>query len=197
MAVRTDSGTPTGIMASNARLLGALTTLGCGLMAIAAVGIEFRAGEFSPRWAVALVLTGMVLLYAGPIGIRGAGAFGSSKLGTAGFLVTMLGITAWVVGVTSFLVRPSIEWDQPLTPIGAILTALGMLMLGGAVLRARRWTGWARFTPLVVGLAYLVVIPIQVLIFFPATGDASFLVLGAWYLTWIGVGAALRQATAE
>lgn len=42
--------------------------------------------------------------------------------------------------------------------LGTLLSALGFLLAGVATLRARRWTGWRRLSPLVTGLWLVVMI---------------------------------------
>jgi hypothetical protein len=40
--------------------------------------------------------------------------------------------------------------DFPIAPFAALITNIGALLTGIAVLRARCWGGWQRFTPLLV-----------------------------------------------
>jgi hypothetical protein len=45
--------------------------------------------------------------------------------------------------------------------LGTVLNAVGFLMAGVATARAGWWAGWCRFTPLVVGIATVVLLPLQ------------------------------------
>jgi len=68
-----------------------------------------------------------------------------------------------------------------------IALILGLTLLGVAVLRTGRWTGWYRFTPLACGLFLLLVV-------FPALflpGYASNYAIGAWGICWLLLGLAL------
>jgi hypothetical protein len=68
--------------------------------------------------------------------------------------------------------------------LGALLSGAGMLALGVAVALARRLGGWRRLTPGLVGLHYLLMMPIQVVFFIGPTGQPSEQLLGLWGLTW-------------
>ncbi|MGH9209235.1 MAG: hypothetical protein ACRD2C_00970 [Acidimicrobiales bacterium] len=69
-----------------------------------------------------------------------------------------------------------------------LLTALGMVVAGIAVLRERAWNGWARFAPLVVGVfPFLFMVP-----FAAATGAPPTVSLVAWGLTFVALGTAAR-----
>lgn len=43
-------------------------------------------------------------------------------------------------------------FPAPFAPLGTLLNALGMLLVGIVCIRAKIWTGWKRFSPLFVGL---------------------------------------------
>jgi hypothetical protein len=45
--------------------------------------------------------------------------------------------------------------------VGTVLQALGLLLCGVATLRARLWSGWARWTPLAVGVTMLILVALQ------------------------------------
>lgn len=110
----------------------------------------------------------------------------------AGVVITLLGQVSWVIGAIYILMMPAQEWEQSFTAAGALLTVLGMLLVGIAVLRTYAWTDWRRFASILVPAYYfLVVIPGQVIFFFPVTGQPNFYLLGTWYLTWVLVGYAM------
>jgi hypothetical protein len=75
--------------------------------------------------------------------------------------------------------------------LGALLSGVGMLPLGIATLMARRLPGWRRFAPLVVGLYYILMIPIQVVFFIIPNGTPSPTLLVFWGLTWALLGHAI------
>jgi hypothetical protein len=68
--------------------------------------------------------------------------------------------------------------------LGPLLTGLGLVAAGTAVLRARRWTGWRRLLPLAVG-AYVFVALVPAMV---ATGGPpavlSLVAIGGWDVLW-------------
>lgn len=54
--------------------------------------------------------------------------------------------------------------DFFLFPVGGIFQLFGGLLTGIAVILAKRWSGWQRFTPLLQGLYYLFVLFLPILI---------------------------------
>lgn len=75
----------------------------------------------------------------------------------------------------------------PFAPLGALLCALGMILVGIAVLRNRLWTGWKRFTPLIVGCyPFVFMFPILIL-----TNTRPPVLIGFWGFTWILLGVAI------
>ncbi|WP_310559905.1 hypothetical protein [Flavobacterium sp.] len=94
------------------------------------------------------------------------------------FFVTM-------AGTISYNLAARMPW--PCTPIGALLCSLGMILVGIAVLKNRMWTGWQRFTPLLVGL-YPFIFMFPILVF---TGTRPPVMIGLWGFTWILLGIAI------
>jgi hypothetical protein len=68
------------------------------------------------------------------------------------------------------------------------------------VLLAPRLRGWQRFAPLLVGVYYALMIPIQIVFFIVPNGKLSAMLLALWGLTWALLGYAIysiaRQAQA-
>jgi len=89
-----------------------------------------------------------LLLLVGVVGLAFSGA-ASGWLGGIGLGITLLGRVVFVLAEihSSILVD-----DSVLQPVGAVITAVGMTLVGIAVLRRRRWGGWQRVTPLLVGV---------------------------------------------
>ncbi|MCU0494359.1 MAG: hypothetical protein MUD01_22450 [Chloroflexaceae bacterium] len=110
---------------------------------------------------------GFVLLFGlmgGPLGLLALRAVGDGwrgRIGVIGASITLLGLLSYLVGVLyTSLVDPEMGIFYAL---GALLSGVGMLPLGIAVAIARRLTGWQRFAPLLVGLYYMLMIPIQII----------------------------------
>ena len=130
------------------------------------------------------------LLFIGVVGLAlwdvMAGRFGGIALGIV------------VVGQVSFLLSEihqliTGEDDSFLVPLGALITAVGMTLVGIAVLRARRWGGWQRFTPLLVGgYPFVAMFP-----FVFITGEPNQLAIAGWGLLWFLLGYATWSSVAE
>lgn len=69
---------------------------------------------------------------------------------------------------------------------GTVLQALGLLVCGGVTLRARVWSGWARWTPLAIGVTMLVLMGLQ---FTPLLAVA----VGVYSAAVIALGLAMLQ----
>jgi hypothetical protein len=100
------------------------------------------------------------------------------------FFVTMAGTISYNLAAIMPL---------PFAPLGALLCALGMILVGIAVLRTRMWTGWKRFTPLLVGCyPFIFMFPLLIL-----TGARPPVLIGLWGFTWILLGIAVWMRRKE
>jgi hypothetical protein len=130
-----------------------------------------------------------LLLLIGVIGLALSGVvsgwFGGIALGLA-----LLGRVDFVLAEIHSLILGE---DSFLLPLGALITAVGMTLVGIAVLRGRRWGGWQRFTPLIVGVyPFVVMFP-----FIFITGEPSMLAIAGWGLTWCLLGYAMWLSAFE
>ena len=81
----------------------------------------------------------------------------------------------------------------PFAPLGALLNGVGMLLVGASTLKARVWTGWARFAPLLVGsFPFLFMYPLLLL-----TGHRPVAVIGLWGIPWVLLGLAAWQRSKQ
>ena len=129
-----------------------------------------------------------VLLLVGVVGLAFSGVT-SGWFGTIALGIALLGRVVFVLAEihASILVEDSI-----LLPVGALITAVGMTLVGIAVLRTRRWRGWQRFTPLLVGVyPFLVMFP-----FIFVTGEPNTLAISGWGLAWLLLGYAIWSSAA-
>jgi hypothetical protein len=140
------------------------------------------------------VISVMLLLglIGGQLGLLAIGAAGGGRIGRAGLIgaiISLLGLCLYLVGVLyTSLVDPEMGIFYAL---GTLLSGVGMLPLGIAVLLARRLPGWRRFAPLLVGVYYALMIPIQIVFFIGPNGKPSTLLLALWGLTWALLGYSL------
>src|SRR5579875_451091 len=112
----------------------------------------------SPVHAVALMIWGLAnaALMGGPIGIIAYRFVPPKGTAIAGAGLTLLGNLSQIGGMICYLLLPRSAGGQVLTPLGGILITLGMLVLGMTTLRGKRLPGWQSWTPLLVGLYFLV-----------------------------------------
>ena len=171
-------------------VLGGLIYLGTGVLATA---LPRDFGNSAPPVAwLSIVLAAMhALTLAGAIGLARSGATGKGPLAKIGLVLAGLGTAAAVVAEPMFLGPSGVA--EPLIQFGTLIAALGLVMAGIAVWRARRWLDARRYVPLALGLYFLVV-------FMPwliAAGEPNFLVLGCWGALWALLGLSLvRDANA-
>ena len=90
------------------------------------------------------------------------------RSGRIGARLAVVGAGLYVVGHVVSAIASDAALDDPAGfivlssfGVGTVLTMIGMLMTGVAVLRHGRWTGWRRFTPVAVGAWMVAMIPLQ------------------------------------
>ncbi|MGH3713523.1 MAG: hypothetical protein ACRDT4_08710 [Micromonosporaceae bacterium] len=144
-----------------------------------------------------LIWTGcFALVLAGTLGLRASGLAGTGALARAGLstaLVGAAGVTVFNLGF-AFVAYETV--DAPAVMglgigiwLSSVLTGVGYLLAGIAVLRAGVWHGWQAFTPLVVGgFVFVVLLPFSVVA--PALFQWP---LAAWGLCFALHGLALYQ----
>jgi hypothetical protein len=124
-----------------------------------------------------------VLLLVGVIGLALSGAV-SGLFGLIALGVALLGRVDFVVAEMHSL---AIGEESFLLPVGAFITAVGMTLVGIAVIRARRWSGWRRFMPLLVGLyPFVAMFPLIAVM-----SEPSFLSIALWGVPWTLLGLAM------
>jgi hypothetical protein len=119
-------------------------------------------------------------------------------LGVLGTSVVLLGAAAWIAAFALLFTDPDQAFTQRLTPAGSTLMALGMLLLGVAVLASRRLTGLRAAAPLVVGVYFPVQLVFQVLFFLDGKDAApgpNGALIGIWGLLWAGAAWAAWSST--
>ncbi|MEZ4730022.1 MAG: hypothetical protein R3E79_23070 [Caldilineaceae bacterium] len=139
-----------------------LAGLACLLGGLLFFGINLLPPESSPLILDVLSVLLLVCLAGGPLGVHGLHVFGSGRvrhLGGVGVSITLFGLLVYLVGVFAIRLKPELGF---LYALGALFSGIGMLLTGIAVMVARQLPGWRRFAPLLVGLYYLIMIPIQI-----------------------------------
>jgi hypothetical protein len=174
------------------RLCGTACLLGGALWLVAgsvSLLAAFQPGEEAFVAGELLFVVVQLLLLAGVVGLALSGAapgwFGGVALGIA-----LLGRADFVAAEVHSLLIGDLS---VLLPIGALVTAVGMTLVGVAVLRARRWSGWRRFAPLLAGIyPFVTMFP-----FIFITSEPSFLAIAGWGLPWLLLGYAMRSEAHE
>jgi hypothetical protein len=155
---------------------------------------------YSPTGYVLAELTFIlnhVLLLVGVLGVARAGAAGRGRLGRVGLWTSAVGLMALTLCEVGSAALANSAIPTPRTDalgagygVASILTGVGLILAGVAVVRTRHWTGWARYIVLICGIAvFVIVIP-----GIASTFLAGRLVLVAWMLMFATLGLALIRA---
>ncbi len=137
-----------------------------------------------------------LLLLVGIIGLARSGAAGRSVVGRVGSGIAAAGMGVLSLCEVRALTLLNVAYPSPPTDlldgffgIASMLIGLGLVMAGVAVVRAKTWTGWHRFTPLACGASVFVIL-------MPALFGgflAGRLAIGFWMLLFGGLGCALLR----
>lgn len=135
-----------------------------------------------------VVIVANTLTLVGVLGLARSGAAGEGWLAKLGLGLAVLASALFLP--FEVLVAVNLELGGAALGICALFQGLGLLLAGIAVLRAGRWGGWQRFTPLLCGLyTFLVLIPALAL----SEGGYNAWALAGWQLPFALLGLALVQ----
>lgn len=142
-------------------------------------------------------------LLAGQWALRQSGAAGTSRTASVGHMLglggmALLAVTELLAISASVAPYPSARTDvlDALYGVSSLAIGVGLTMVGVAVARERRWTGWSRWLPLALGVwVFIPMTPALMAGFLPAR-----LAITGWMLLYAALGWALvrdrRAATA-
>ncbi len=177
------------------RLAGTAYAVGGALWVALALAMGVLYGGDPPPDSAAFVpsqllwLLLQLLLLFGFFGLFWGRAVGNRLGGKLAFGLGLLGHLLFVAGEIHSLASHTIS---DLLAVAALVSAIGILFTGIAVLRAKQWQGWARWLPLLTGLyPFLVMFPLIAI-----TGDANIFAIGGWGLVRLALGLAMRDQTA-
>jgi hypothetical protein len=139
-------------------------------------------------------------LLAGLYGLWRSGAAGTSRLGQLGCwgaivgmgLLSIMEVVA-ISGSEAAYPSPQANMIESLYGIPSILIGLSLIAAGISVIRARRWHGWRRALPLLLGV--YVFVPLTPALF--ASYVAARLAIGGWMLGFAFLGWALIEVARE
>jgi hypothetical protein len=160
---------------SRTRLLGWVCVVCGALVAIAGFLLDSQAAgavtadTATARFANGLFGVAVLGLMGGVLGLWSLRVGGSGWLPWAATVVALVGLLLWTVG--GLYLTTDASADQALTPAGGLVSSIGMIALGIAVLRARVLSGWRRLVPLLVGAWFFVQLPLQVAFFIGVRGS--------------------------
>jgi hypothetical protein len=153
--------------------------------------------QLSYPWAGATAITTsliwgftQVLIVVGIMAFARSGA-APTTAGRVGGRLAAAGALLYVIGHALSLVAYDAPLDDPISVavlscfgVGTVLSAVGLIMAGAATLRSGAWSGWRRYTPLVLGVWMVAMMPLQ---FTPALPVA----VGIYALAVMALGLAL------
>lgn len=154
------------------------------LLAYTVPALGLGLGDEPMLWSAVLLAFLHVQQLAAVVALARSGLLQPGVLGRTGLWLTALGGVVFLVGELLYVIDRAVA--DIAFGIAPIASGAGMILVGVAVLQARRWTGPARFLPLAVG-AFVVVVLTPVLI---ATA-AGLLAIAAWAALWLALGIAL------
>jgi hypothetical protein len=135
----------------------------------------------------AIVIIANTLVLIGVIGLVRSGAAGDSRLAKIGLRIAVLASALFLP--FEVLVAVNEELGGALLGLTALVQGLGLLLTGIAVLRAGRWSGWHRFTPLLCGLyTFVILIPALAL-----SNGYNAWALAGWQIPFLLLGVGLYQ----
>ena len=145
-------------------------------------------GTFENAVMQGIVIVANTLTLIGVLGLARSGAAGDGWLAKLGLGLALVASALFLP--FEVLVAINLELGGALLGLSALVQGLGLLLAGIAVLRAGRWPGWQRSTPLLCGLyTFLVLIPALALS--PAGYNAW--ALAGWQIPFALLGVALYQ----
>ena len=181
--MNTTTSTTASTVRATLRPLGWTTIVGGLGVTVAGVAAAIDAGVADGTW-FGFAGASILLTTAGVVGLRRAAAgvpVARAALGAAAVTMTLFGLA-------HFYAIADQDRAMPFFSAFMLLSALGLIVAGVAIVRARRWPPAARPLALVTGLWPLTV-PVGL-----ALGDVPhFVAIALWGICWIAVGRFLLE----
>jgi hypothetical protein len=186
-------------------LVGGILEIVDGLLYLLIFGVQ--TSKDAPGLALLLLIANLCLM-GGPLGLLARRAFGSGVtgiIGKTGVVVTLVGQLCYIAGTVYILLSPAQEFTERsliyiFLPAGAMLSTLGMLLIGIATLRGKQLRGWLAFAPLLIPLA-MGLNAVSQAVFFAVTGPHAnplpTIILFCFGPMWMLVGYAIQASAAS
>ena len=176
-------------MASSAS---SLVILAAAVQALIGVATSTIYPALAERATSAFVYSGAILtlthlmVLGGVAGLAVGTAAGTGWFKRVAFALALVGLSCLVLG--EGVLRVNFDLGNTFFGIASPLSAVGMILVGIAVLRAASWAGWHRLTPLACGLY----VPVVLIPAFVLAKGPSFWALAGWAICFLFLGLAMR-----
>ena len=178
------------------KLTGTLYAVGGAIWFVFIVGSIITGFPWSEAYttsftvAETIFITVQTLLLIGFFGVWWSNGVGNGMFGKSAFGLAALGHLIFVLVEIHSLILGDLS---PLFPLAPVSSAVGILLTGIAVLRAKRWQGWTRWMPLITGIyPFIFMFP-----FVAVTGETLDIAIGFWGLIRLALGLAIRAQASE
>ncbi len=177
------------------RVAGLICAIGAALAVVYAVAVAATGWAPTQGFAIQALIHLVELI--GVVGLALSGGGGAGWLGRIGLGAAMLGFVMLIVA--ELLFPTSTDLANQLFNVAPPLVGIGLVLAGIAVLRARLWTEWQRFIPLVFGLYIFVVMTPVFLVAGSPPATAGVLAVAGWDVCamLLGVGLISTAVTAQ
>ncbi|MGK2965233.1 MAG: hypothetical protein ACSLFM_06465 [Tepidiformaceae bacterium] len=173
------------------RLLGVVYAVGgafwfgVAMWVAARYGGDPSAGSDAFYLSESLWLVVQLLLLAGFFGLISSNALGRTVFDRVAIGIGLLGHALFVAAEVHSLLSGEIS---DLLAAAALVSAVGFLLIGIAVIRGQRWRGWARFIPLLTGIYFFV----GMLPFIIVAEEPNMVAIGGWGVVRVALGLTIR-----
>jgi hypothetical protein len=142
-------------------------------------------GSAAFEYSGAVLTIAHVMVLAGFVALALTLAAGSGWLPRIAYLVTFVGLAAQVLGES--ILRVNFDLGNTFFSFAAPASAVGLVLLGVAILRAHRWSGWHRYVVLATGIY----VPVVLIPAFAIASGPSFIALTGWSICFFFCGIAM------
>jgi hypothetical protein len=169
-----------------------LVCMAAAILWIIAILIEYRYDLQPPGRGLLYILNQLMFLVAltgyliGILGLIGGRAAGDGRFGR--FTLGLFAFGYSILIVATIVSLPAGNNDNLFFPIGGLAASLGCLLSGIAIVTAKRWQGWQRWSVLIYAIYYWAALFLPLVI---ANQEPIQITETLWGLAWLLIGFAL------